>query len=364
MKNYTNETKLSPQENQDFSQLEEILREGARKMMQQAIELEVSEFLTRNNSLDEKGHLLAVKNGYLPERNLLTGIGPLTLKQPRIDDRKLKERNLNGFSSSILPRYMRRVPSLDTLIPWLYLKGISTGDFQSALSGILGKNASGLSAANIVRLKKSWEDDYTQWGHRDLSQKDFVYFWVDGIHFNIRLEEDRACILVIIGADKDGNKELIAVQDGYRESKENWKSLLFDLRNKQNLLVDPKLVVGDGALGFWAAAEEMLPSTKGQRCWVHKTANILDKLPKRIQGKAKSEIHEMYMAPSKKEALREFNNFVEKYQDKYPKAVTCLTKDKDRLFSFYDFPAKHWQHIRSTNPIESTDVTPKRWTFF
>jgi putative transposase len=279
-----------------------------------AIENEVAEYVEKHKGFrDEKGHCLAVRNGYLPEREILTGVGPICVRQPRVDDRKLRERQpKESFTSNILPRYMRRIPSIDNLIPVLYLKGISTGDFPQALASILGESAKGLSAANIVRLKSLWEEDYKVWAKRDLSEKTYVYFWVDGIYFNVRLDDERVCLLVIMAADADGHKELIAVSDGYRESKISWKELLFDLK-RRGLKEGPKLCIGDGGLGFWAAVREAFPKTREQRCWVHKTANILDKLPKSMQSKAKSHIHDMYRAENKKAALQAYDHFIERY---------------------------------------------------
>lgn len=339
------------------SVLDELLREGARKMLQEAIMQEVAEYLEKHQSVkDENGHRLAVRNGYLPEREILTGLGPIRIKQPRVDDRKLRRsQDLEGFSSKILPSYLRRIPSIDNLIPALYLRGISSGDFPRALSAILGENADNLSASTVVRLKASWKQDYDQWRQRDLGDKDYVYLWADGIYFNVRLEEDRTCILVLIAADREGNKELLAVSDGYRESKQSWLELLLELKFRG--LKAPRLAIGDGALGFWGAIREAYPQTQEQRCWVHKTANILDKLPQRVQPKAKTHIHEMYMAETQKDALKAYEEFRAIYGDKYDKAVQCLEKDKDQLFTFYDFPAAHWKHIRTTNPIESTFAT-------
>jgi len=341
-----------------WSVLEQIARKGAKKMLQIALENEVDEYVEKHSSkVDRNGKRIVVKNGSMRQRDIVTGIGPLTIKQPRVDDRSLvKYSSGNRFTSSILPRYMRRIPSVDNLLPVLYLKGISTNDFTTAMSSILGEGASGLSAANIVRLKKVWEDEYKQWKDRDLSDKTYVYFWVDGIYFNVRLDDSRSCILIIMAADKYGNKELIAVSDGYRESKISWEEILLDLRAR-GLAIGPKLSIGDGGLGFWAALSEVYPETKRQRCWVHKTANILDKLPKSMQSKAKSMIKEMYMSPTKEYALKAYDHFVNVFSGKYPKAVKCLTKDKENLFTFYDFPAKHWIHIRTTNPIESTFAT-------
>jgi len=341
-----------------WSVLEQIARGGAQKVLQIALENEVEEYIQKHSNLtDEEGKRAVVKNGYMPERDIVTGMGPLTIKQPRVDDRSLGiQYSSQRFTSNILPRYLRRIPSIDNLIPVLYLKGISTNDFKPALTAILGEKASGLSATNIVRLKKVWEKDYDQWRNRDLSGKDYVYFWVDGIYFNVRLDDNRSCILIIMAADKYGNKELLAVADGYRESKIGWKEILLDLKAR-GLKVGPRLSIGDGGLGFWAALDEVYPETKRQRCWVHKTTNILDKLPKSIQPKAKQMIQDMYMAPTKGEALAAYDHFVNVFSDKYPKAVKCLTKDKEDLFTFYDFPAKHWIHIRTTNPIESTFAT-------
>lgn len=333
--------------------LEKLLREGARQMLQQAIEMEVAEYVdTHKSLLGEDGKRVVVRNGHGRERVILTGVGPLPVRQPRVNDKRPGEK----FTSSILPPFMRRVPSIDALIPCLYLKGGSTGDFGEALEAILGPQAKGLSATNVVRLKECWKQDYEAWRQQDLSDKHYVYIWVDGIHFNVRLDDERSCVLVIIGATQDGKKELLAVQDGYRESKLSWKEILRDLKAR-GLSQLPALATGDGALGFWAAASEEFPETRRQRCWVHKTANILDKMPRSVQSKAKTRIHDMYMADTKKNALKACNEFLALYEAKYPKACECLSKDKDDLFTFYDFPAEHWIHIRTTNPIESTFAT-------
>jgi transposase-like protein len=345
-----------------WSVLEQIAREGARRMLKMALENEIAEYIERFQHLvDESGKRIVVKNGYHTEREILTGLGPIEIKQPRVDDRKLGNSGEERFSSKILPRYLRRIPSIDNLIPVLYLKGISTNEFPTALSAILGEGAKGLSAANIVRLKQCWEEEYKKWSKRDVSEKKYVYFWVDGIYFNVRLDDERSCILVIMAADEAGKKELVAVTDGFRESKTAWKELLLDLKDR-GLKMGPKLAVGDGALGFWAALDEVFPKIRRQRCWVHKTANILDKMPKSIQSKAKSMIHDMYMAETKAAALKAFDHFVESFESKYPKAVECLTKDKKDLFTFYDFPGIHWIHIRTTNPIESTFATVRNRT--
>lgn len=338
------------------SLLEEIMREGARKLLQAAIEHEVSAYIEQFKDVqDEKGRRSVVRHGHLPERSLLTGIGPVRVKQPRVRDKRAGI----TFTSAILPRYMRRVPSLDTLIPTLYLKGISTGDFTGALEAILGENAKGLSASTVVRLKRQWEQEYKEWAKRDLTGKRYVYFWADGIYFNVRLEDTenkRQCFLVIIGALDDGTKELVAVLDGYRESKLSWMELLSSLKER-GLAEGPKLAIGDGGLGFWAALREVYPETKEQRCWVHKTANILDKMPKSVQHKAKEKIHDIYLAPTREQALVAYNSFFSLYNKKFPEACACLSKDRDVLFTFYDFPAEHWIHLRTTNPIESTFAT-------
>lgn len=333
--------------------LEQILRKGAQQLLQQAIEIEVAEYIRRHcDRLDGEGHRLVTRNGHLPERQIQTGLGPIQVEQPRVRDL----RDGQGFGSSILPRYARRAPSVEAVIPTLYLKGISTGDFTEALEALLGKNAQGLSPSNIVRLKRIWEEEYAEWQGRDLCGKRYVYIWADGIYFNVRLTDDRPCILVIIGALPDGTKELVAVHDGERESKLSWKEVLGDLK-RRGLDISPELAIGDGALGLWSALEEEFSSTRHQRCWVHKTANILDKMPKSVQPSAKSLIHEMYMAPSKKAAFKAYDCFLGTYEAKYPGACKCLKKDKEQLFTFYDFPAMHWQHIRTTNPIESTFAT-------
>lgn len=340
------------------SVLDDLLREGARRMLQAAMEHEVQEYIERHATVrDEAGHRQVVRNGHAPGRELVTGVGAVPIEQPRVHDRREGHR----FTSKILPPFMRRVPSIDALIPVLYLKGIATSDFTEALEAILGPNAAGLSATNIVRLKEGWQRDYDEWSARDLSDKQYVYWWADGIHFNVRLEPDRPCMLVIMGAREDGTKELVAVYDGHRESKDSWLEILRDLKAR-GLREGPKLAVGDGALGFWHALEEEYPGTRAQRCWVHKTANVLDKLPKRKQPHAKKLIHEMYLAETRAGAFKSYERFIEEYAAKWPGAVTCLTKDKDELFTFYDFPAEHWGHLRTTNPIESTFATVRHRT--
>ena len=336
--------------------LTDVLRQGAQRMLVQAIESEVAEWIEVHASVtNEVGRRQVVRNGYLPKRTITTGIGPIEVEQPRVLDRRAKEEQ-EPFSSKILPPYLRKTKSLEELIPWLYLKGISTGDFSEALASLVGPTAKGLSAATVTRLKQIWEGEFQEWSQRSLAAKQYVYVWADGVHFNIRLEEDRQCILVLMGATADGKKELIAIQDGYRESEQSWKQLLLDVKAR-GLTVDPKLATGDGALGFWKALKQVYPTTREQRCWVHKTANVLDKLPKRLQSKAKDSIHQIWMAEKRQDAEAAFDLFLKTYEAKYPKATECLSKDRAELLTFYDFPAEHWIHLRTTNPIESTFAT-------
>lgn len=333
-----------------------ILREGAQRMLAQAVEAEVAQWIDGHAELtDAAGHRQVVRNGYLPQRTITTGVGPVEVQQPRVLDRRRGE-EAEPFSSKILPPYLRKTKSLEELIPWLYLKGVSTGDFSEALQALVGPQAEGLSASTVTRLKQVWEQEYDDWSKRSLEGKEFVYLWADGIHFNVRLEEDRQCILVLMGARADGHKELIALADGYRESEQSWLTLLVDVKSR-GLVVDPKLATGDGALGFWKALTQVYPTTREQRCWVHKTANVLDKLPKRLQPTAKEQLHQIWMAPTRSAAEQAFDTFLETYRAKYPKAVECLQKDRDVLLTFYDFPAEHWIHLRTTNPIESTFAT-------
>jgi putative transposase len=334
----------------------EVLRKGAQQMLAQAIQEEVDEWIEGRAELrDAKGRHQVVRNGYLPKRTITTGIGPVEVKQPRVRDHR-PSGEADRFTSKILPPYLRKTKSIEELIPWLYLKGVSTGDFSEALAALVGEGAKGLSASTITRLKKVWEDEYEVWNKRSLADKQYVYVWADGVHFNIRLEEDRQCILVLMGATKDGKKELIAIADGYRESEQSWRSLLLDVKSR-GLSIDPKLATGDGALGFWKALGKVFPKTREQRCWVHKTANVLDKMPKRLQPQAKAMLHEIWMSDTRENANRAFDLFLETYQAKYPKACDCLLKDRDVLLTFYDFPAEHWVHLRTTNPIESTFAT-------
>jgi len=342
--------------------LTEILRNGARTLLAQAVEVEVADWLSRHGDLTtDDGRRRLVRHGHLPGRKIMTGIGPVAVRQPRVRDRVATGDERIRFSSAILPPYARRTKSLEVLIPILYLKGISTGQFGEALAALLGPDAGGLSASTIARLKDAWSDEHARWSKRDLSAKRYVYFWADGIHVQARLEDNAQCLLVIIGATPEGKKELVGLIDGVRESALSWKGLLLDLK-RRGLEVGPELAVADGALGFWQAIEEVWPKTRGQRCWVHKTANVLNKLPKSQQSKAKRALQEIWMAETRKDALVAFDAFVEIYGVKYDKAVACLTKDRDTLLAFYDFPAEHWKHLRTTNPIESTFATVRHRT--
>ena len=344
----------------DRSPLDELIREGARKMLQEAIHAEVEAFIDdHRHRCDEQGRRLVIKNGSLPAREILTGAGPIKVQQGRVRDNTANPEARVEFTPSVLPTYLRRTAAIEELIPWLYLKGISTGDFGEALQALVGERAKGLSANVIVRLKEQWSTEYDTWCQRDLSAKHYVYVWADGIHVKVRLEDDankKQCILVLMGATADGQKELIAVLDGYRESEQSWSELLLGLKQR-GLARGPKIAVGDGALGFWAALRKVFPETREQRCWVHKTANVLNKMPRSVQPKAKADLHEIWQAETKAAAEQAFDHFLEKYDAKYQSACDCLRKDREQLLAFYEFPAEHWGHLRTTNPIESTFST-------
>jgi transposase-like protein len=334
----------------------DILRKGARQLLAQALEAEIELFVSQFAEMrDEQGHQRIVRNGYRPQRDIQSGIGPVPVRAPRVRDREPDPSARMHFESAILPPYLRKTKSMEELIPWLYLKGVSTGDFSDALCALVGKDAPGLSPATISRLKADWQQDFEQWQRRELSAKRYVYFWVDGIYCNVRMD-DKQCLLVIIGATEDGIKELVAIEGGYRESELSWSQLLLNLKGR-GLQLGPKLAVGDGALGFWKALTKVYGSCRAQRCWVHKTSNVLNKLPKSLQSKAKAKLHQIWQAPDKSEAERHFEDFIGLYGAKYPKAAECLKKDREALLAFYDFPAEHWRHIRTTNPIESTFAT-------
>jgi putative transposase len=345
-------------------QLTAILRQGARTLLAQAVEAEVADFLARHGDLKTgDGRQRIVRHGHLPEREVMTGIGAVAVRQPRVRDRQAAADDPGRirFTPAILPPYMRRSKSIETLLPILYLKGISTGDFSEALAALLGKDAPGLSPTAVIRLKDGWIDEYDAWQKRDLSAKRYVYVWADGIYLQARLEDEKQCILVLIGATPEGRKELVGFTDGARESAQDWRELLLDLK-RRGLAVRPELAIADGALGFWKAAGEVWPTMREQRCWVHKTANVLVKLPKSQQPKAKRALQEIWMAETKADAEAAFDAFIESYQVKYEKAAECLNKDRDALLTFYDFPAEHWKHLRTTNPIESTFATVRHRT--
>jgi putative transposase len=344
--------------------LTEVLRNGARALLAQAVEAEVAEFLAKHIDLKTASGLSrVVRHGHLPEREMMTGIGPVSVRQPRVRDRGVAAENAERirFTPAILPPYARRSRSLEVLIPILYLKGISTGDFEGALAALLGKDAPGLSASTIARLKEAWLDEHEHWRKRDLSAKRYVYVWADGIYLQARLEDAKQCILVIIGATPEGRKELLGFTDGARESAQDWHELLLDLKSR-GLVIAPELAVADGALGFWKALGEVWPTTREQRCWVHKTANVLNKLPKSQQPKAKRSLQEIWMAETSKDAEAAFDAFIGAYELKYDKAAECLAKDRQALLAFYDFPAEHWKHLRTSNPIESTFATVRHRT--
>ena len=337
--------------------LTEVLRAGARQLLVEAVEAEVSSFLMEyREERDASGRQRLVRNGYLPEREIQTGIGGVSVKVPRVRDRSGGGSERLQFRSKLVPPYLRRAKSVEELLPWLYLRGISTGDFSDALTALLGPGAPGLSAPTISRLKKSWVKDYEAWRTRPLEGKRYVYVWADGIYSRARFEDAKLCLLVLIGATEDGKKELIAVEDGYRESEASWLELLRNLEAR-GLKVDPEIAVGDGALGFWKAAAKVWGNTRQQRCWMHKTGNVLNYLPKSVQPRAKKALHEIWMAETRQEAEDAFRAFLLTYEAKHPKATACLAKDRAELLAFYDFPAEHWTHLRTTNPIESTFAT-------
>ena len=340
-----------------------VIRAGAKELLRTAVQAEVSTFIAEHAQfLDEDGRQRLVRHGFLPEREVMTGIGAVPVQVPRVRDRGS---NSDGsrirFRSALVPPYLRKAKSVEDLLPWLYLKGISTGDFSEALAALLGPDAEGLSSSTITRLKAVWWEEYETWRKRDLKTRRYVYIWADGVYFTPRLDGDRQCMLVIIGADEYGEKDVLGIADGFRENADSWRDLLEGLK-KRGLTIPPDLATGDGALGFWAALRDVFPKTREQRCWVHKTANVLGALPKSLHDKAKSDLQDIWMAETKKEANAAFDLFVENYGVKYEKAVGKLVKDRDELLAFYDFPAEHWKHIRTTNPIESIFATVRNRT--
>jgi len=346
-----------------FVTLEEIARQGARRALQKAIEEEVAEYIgAHEHHRDDAGHRLVVRNGHKPPRTILSGVGPIEVNQPRVDDRRVDENGVRfRFTSKILPPYLRKTKAIEDLVPWLYLKGISSGEMPDALIH-LGFDGSGLSPASVVRMLQVWQGEFLDWSKRDLSGKRYVYLWADGIYFGCRLSDDRPCVLVLMGATEDGKKELIAMIDGQRESETSWTALLLDLK-RRGMSEAPKLATGDGSLGFWLALSKVFPQTRHQRCWVHKTMNVLDKLPRNQQPAAKSMLHEIWMSATRADAIKAFDRFLEVYAAKWPRAAECLQKDRAELLAFYDFPAEHWGHLRTSNPIESTFATVRLRTY-
>jgi len=341
-----------------------VLRQGARRLLAQAVEAEAEAFLA---AMKEKrladGRERVVRHGHAPERLVQTGIGPVAVRRVKLRDRGAGEGGGERirFTSAILPRWARRTPSLDALLPILYLRGVSMGDFQEALGALLGRDAPNLSPTTIARLRDAWQADYARWQRRDLSARHYVYLWADGVYLQARMEPQAECMLVLIGATPEGKKELVGFQVGVRESAQSWRELLVDLKAR-GLAIAPELATGDGALGFWTALEEIFPTTRHQRCWVHKAANVLDKLPKSVQPAAKQDLREIWMAPGRRAAEAAITTFAGKYGARYEKAVTCLTKDREALLTFYDLPAEHWDHLRTSNPIESVFATVRHRT--
>lgn len=337
--------------------LEDLAREGARRMLMAALEAEVTEYVAAHSvERDESGRAMVVRNGRARTRTIVTGSGTVEVAAPRVNDRRADSDGVRQrFTSKILPPYMRRSPKVDEVLPILYLRGLSTGDFREAIPALLGEDAAGLSATTITRLTNQWEAEHREFQQRDLSEREYVYVWCDGIHVNVRLEDDRVCLLIMLGARADGTKELIAVEDGYRESKESWEAILRGLKKRG--LRAPVVAVGDGALGFWAAVRNVWPETREQRCWVHRLVNVLDKLPKRLQGRAKESLHEIMDAETRADAVRAGNEFEAEYGAKYPKAIASLRRDWEKLLTFFDFPAEHWKHLRTSNVIESPFAT-------
>jgi len=356
LKLITETTKASDEATAVTATLDDLARVGAQRMIAAALQIEVDDYLARfRDARDAAGHARVVRNGTARSRPVLTGVGPLTIAAPRVNDRRVIAGVRQKFTSALLPPYVRRSPRVESVLPLLYLHGLSSGDFREALPALLGPDAAGLSSSAILRLTKVWTTEYEAFRRRDLADRDYIYLWADGIHFRIRLEEERLCALVLIGVRPDGTKEVVALEDGYRESAESWRTVLRDLKRRG--LRAPVLAIGDGALGFWAAVREVWPETAEQRCWVHRLANVLDKLPKSLQPRAKQALHEMMQAESREAAEREIGLFAREYGAKYPKAVASLTVDQDRLLAYFDYPAEHWKHLRTTNPIESTFAT-------
>lgn len=338
--------------------LTELLRNGARTLIQQAVEAELSGFLEQfSDRLLADGKSAIVRNGFQPERPIQTGIGPVTVKIPKVRSR---DGEPVTFRSALVPPYVRKTASLEAAIPWLYLKGVSTGEMANALEILVGSAAQGLSASTVARLKQTWADDYKAWCQRRLDKDRWVYIWADGVYSGLRSEDAKLCALVIIGVNDRGQKRFLAIEDGIRESTQSWREVLLKLKSRG--MNTPRLGIGDGAMGFWAALDEIYPETRHQRCWMHKTGNVLNVVPKSIQPKVKQALHDIWQAESRDDATKAFDLFIQTYDAKYPKATLLLEKDRDELLTFYDFPAQHWQSLRTTNPIESTFATIRHRT--
>ncbi|MGD8570260.1 MAG: IS256 family transposase [Gammaproteobacteria bacterium] len=338
--------------------LTELLRSGAQKLIQQAVELEVQALLAQYaERRTDDGKAAVVRNGYLPEREIQTGIGPVSVKVPKV---RSKDGEPVTFRSALVPPYVRKTASLEAALPWLYLKGISSGEMDAALKVLVGPQAQGLSASTVSRLKQDWGQEYDQWCHQPLDKDRWVYIWADGVYSGLRSQQDKLCALVIIGVNERGEKHFLAIEDGVRESRQSWREVLLNLKSRG--MKAPELAIGDGAMGFWGALEEVYRDTRQQRCWMHKSVNVLNYLPKTTQAKAKRALHEIWQAETKVEATKAFDLFIQTYEAKYPKATQCLQKDREELLAFYDFPAMHWQSIRTTNPIESTFGTIRHRT--
>jgi transposase-like protein len=338
--------------------LTKMIRTGAQQLIHQAVQVELNELLAVNaHRLTSDGKAAVIRNGYQPEREILTGIGPVKVKVPKV---RSKDGEPVSFHSALVPPYVRKSRSLEAALPWLYLKGISTGEMSEALKVLVGPDAKGLSANTVARLKQVWAKEYRQWNDRDLDKDKWVYIWADGIYSGLRAEQTKLCALVIVGVNERGEKHFLAIEDGVRESTQSWREVLLKLKSRK--MNAPQLAIGDGAMGFWSALDEVYPKTQHQRCWVHKTANILNKLPKSLQPKVKQSLHDIWQADTRENAEKAFDLFVQSYEAKYPKAVECLQKDHGALMAFFNFPAQHWQRIRTSNPIESTFGTIRHRT--
>jgi len=338
--------------------LTELLRSGARQLLQQAIEAEVQTLLAAHSGRTlEDGRAGVVRNGHQPEREIQTGIGPVTVQIPKV---RAKTGEPVTFRSALVPPYVRKTQSLEAALPWLYLKGVSTGEMSAALEVLVGPEAKGLSASTVSRLKRSWAQEYQTWREAPLDKDRWVYVWADGVYSGLRAEQGKLCALVVIGVNERGEKHFLAIEDGVRESTQSWREVLLKLKSRGMNV--PQLAIGDGAMGFWAALEEVYPESRQQRCWMHKTMNVLNCLPKSLQPKAKQALHEIWQASTREDAEKAFDLFLKTYEPKYPKAALCLEKDRDELMAFYDFPAQHWQSIRTSNPIESTFGTIRHRT--